>query len=188
LFRALSPRNTPAPVLTAEVQPAPGMVLVSGTLTAAPSTTYTVQVFASPGGTPGQGETFLGSQAVSTDPQGKATFRMTDALPAGAGASFTATATDPANNTSAFSNAVALPSASPASGTAAAPAPTAAQYTQVLVDAFLTAFGLLTSDPASALVGLGNFRSLTRSIPAATAQPLTQAYFLEVYAFLVIAG
>ena len=72
-------------------------------LTAAANTTYTIELFASPGGAPGQGETFLGSLTVATAPNGFVSFVFTSSLPATAGSFITATATDPNNNTSALS-------------------------------------------------------------------------------------
>ncbi|MDB5313589.1 MAG: hypothetical protein JWO38_7791 [Gemmataceae bacterium] len=96
--------SQPAPVLTAADQPTATTVRMAGTLTAAANTTYRVEIFASSSSTaPGQGQTFLGSLAVTTDANGVALFSFSSALPANAGTSFTATATDPAHNTSAFS-------------------------------------------------------------------------------------
>jgi hypothetical protein len=101
--------NQPAPVLTGASAPAPGTIQVTGTLAAAPNTTYTVAIFASPGSTPpGQGRTFLGSLTVTTAANGFIPFVFGSSLPANAGSVFTATATDPRNNTSAFSAPLAL--------------------------------------------------------------------------------
>jgi hypothetical protein len=87
-------------------------VLVSGTLTNAANTTYTIDVYASPTADPsgyGEGQYYLGATSVTTDASGKASFAAdfsAAALPGGvvpAGWAVSATATDPAGNTSEFS-------------------------------------------------------------------------------------
>ncbi len=90
--------SQPAPVLAYNS----GTGTLSGTLTATPSTTYTVEIFSNPT-TPTagqeQGKTFVQSIQVTTLASGVGTFSMAE--PA---AVYTATATDPNNNTSPFSN------------------------------------------------------------------------------------
>jgi streptogramin lyase len=80
---------------------------VTGTLTAAPSTTFSVEFFANtvcdPSGF-GQGERFLGFALVTTDAAGQASFTATLGVNVNPGQFITATATDPAGNTSEFSN------------------------------------------------------------------------------------
>ncbi|WP_149114289.1 beta strand repeat-containing protein [Limnoglobus roseus] len=99
-----------APVLTALTA---GGTTLTGTLTQSisPSTAFRVEVFASdadPAGAAAEGQTFLGFATATTDATGAATFTFT--LPAtAAGRTITATATDPANNTSEFSNALIVP-------------------------------------------------------------------------------
>ena len=95
--------NQPAPVLTAAYSPTSTTVQVTGTLLAAANTTYTVELFASPSSTPGQGEALLGSLTVTTAANGFVSFGFTSSLPTSAGSVVTATATDPKNNTSALS-------------------------------------------------------------------------------------
>jgi hypothetical protein len=99
-----------APVLTSAVA-LPGNIRVTGTLTSTPNTTFTIEIFADfecDASGFGEGRIFLGSVRVRTNAAGFATFTVVGALPP-AGASFlTATATDPANNTSEFSGCVAL--------------------------------------------------------------------------------
>lgn len=76
------------------------------TLNSAPNTSFLIQFFSNTvcdSSGFGKGETFLGSVTVTTDNTGNATF----AGPAN-GQFITATATDPNNNTSEFSNCVAL--------------------------------------------------------------------------------
>jgi parallel beta-helix repeat protein len=71
----------------------------------AASTTLAIDVFSSPAADPsghGEGVTFLGSGSLTTDTAGKATGTIS-VQPAPAGSFVTATATDPAGNTSEFS-------------------------------------------------------------------------------------
>ena len=94
----------PAPQLTA----ASGTNRVQGSLTAAALTTYQIQFFANAvcdfSGT-GEGESFLGSLTAATDGAGVLAFD--ESLPGSPGKpTITATATDPDNNTSQFSNCV----------------------------------------------------------------------------------
>ena len=81
-------------------------VTIDGTLNSAASTTYRVEFFANTTVDTsgyGEGQTYLGFVDVTTDGSGNASFsrNLTVAVPAGA--SYTATATDPAGNTSEFS-------------------------------------------------------------------------------------
>jgi hypothetical protein len=102
--------DQPAPVVTS-ASSAGGFLKFQGTLTAAPLTTYTLEFFASATADPsgfGQGERFLGFITVTTDANGNATFAAgfaSDVLP---GEFLSATATDPDNNTSAFSQDVLI--------------------------------------------------------------------------------
>ena len=78
---------------------------VFGTLDSAPNTTFSVELFANSSCDPsgfGEGQSFLGATTVTTDAAGHALFQA--AGPARSGVSFvTATATDPAGDTSEFS-------------------------------------------------------------------------------------
>jgi uncharacterized delta-60 repeat protein/CSLREA domain-containing protein len=99
------------PVLTAATTVGSSL-LVAGTLNSAASTTFTIEVFATPTADPsghGQGQYDLGTVTVTTDASGNAGF-ATDlsaaALPGGvvpAAWAISATATDPSGNTSEFS-------------------------------------------------------------------------------------
>ena len=102
--------NQPAPVLTAAFQPTPTTIQITGILTASPNSEYTVEFFASPGTVPaGQGQNLLATISVTTNANGTGSFAFQDTLPAGAGTSFTATATNGAtHDTSAFSNAIGV--------------------------------------------------------------------------------
>jgi hypothetical protein len=97
--------NASAPVLTSAVSSSTGTT-IQGSLTAAPSTTYTLEFFSNttcaPDGS-GQGAVYLGSLTVTTDASGQATFTATVATVVPTGDFITATATDPTENTSEFS-------------------------------------------------------------------------------------
>jgi hypothetical protein len=88
-----------------------GNTTITGTLTSVPNTSFTIQFFASPVGDPsgfGQGKVFLGSIQVTTDNTGKVAFSASLTIAVPVGAVIAATATDPLDNTSAFSNWVAV--------------------------------------------------------------------------------
>jgi hypothetical protein len=91
-----------APVLTSAVS-LDGETSIQGTLTSMPNTTYTLEFFSYPAGT-SQGQTFLCRVTVTTDATGKATFTATFDVEIDPGQVITATATDPLNDTSQFSN------------------------------------------------------------------------------------
>lgn len=104
--QAPPPNNVP--ILTFAT-PSTGSDFLAGSINdpAAPNTTFTVQYFATPGARPlpgfEQGQTLLYTAPVTTDAAGHATLglRVPQGIPAGEW--FTATATDPQGNTSAFS-------------------------------------------------------------------------------------
>jgi hypothetical protein len=83
---------------------------VRGSLNSSPGTVFTIEFFASPvcdGSGNGEGQTFLGATAVTTDGSGNAVIDVS--LPASSfGQVLTATATDPTGNTSEFSTCVAV--------------------------------------------------------------------------------
>ncbi len=77
---------------------------IDGALNSAPSTSFTIQLFSNPADEAvDEGQRFLGQTTVTTDAGGNASFSVT--LDSGnlTGAFVTATATDPAGNTSEFS-------------------------------------------------------------------------------------
>jgi parallel beta-helix repeat protein len=91
------------PVLTSAALSG-GHTVVSGTLHSSASTTFRVEIFANAAADPsgnGQGQTFLGFTSVTTDAGGGASFSAT-LNAAAAGQAISATATDPAGNTSEF--------------------------------------------------------------------------------------
>jgi parallel beta-helix repeat protein len=88
---------------------------IKGTLSAAANTTYTVQFFANAAPDPsgyGQGQALIGTVPVTTDGNGHADFQFSFHLAPGSAAYIAATATDPADNTSEFSDDVPVAQAS----------------------------------------------------------------------------
>jgi hypothetical protein len=91
---------------------------VNGTLSSAPSTIYDVDFYGNPAcvrrpqDLP-EGRTFLGTHPVTTDGSGEATFSVVLAVAVESGSAVTATATDPAGNTSEFSPRFAIVSTPP---------------------------------------------------------------------------
>ncbi|MDA2935492.1 hypothetical protein MYX82_14320, partial [Acidobacteria bacterium AH-259-D05] len=94
------------PVLTSATA---GTSIIEGTLNSTPSTTFTLEVFSSSACDPsgfGEGETFLGSTMVTTDGSGNASFTVAFPAKVLVGWFVTATATDPNDNTSEFSQCI----------------------------------------------------------------------------------
>jgi titin len=84
---------------------------IVGTLTSTPDTTFTLEFFANnvPNGSGyGEGQQFLGFWTVTTDDSGNASFTATFVTGDTTGLFIAATATDPANNTSSFSQDVTV--------------------------------------------------------------------------------
>jgi hypothetical protein len=83
-----------------------GAIQIQGTLNSLPNTVFRLEFFASPAWDPAwiaEGESYLGTTNVLTDAAGNAAFSVLLPLPASADDLVTATATDPAGNTSEFS-------------------------------------------------------------------------------------
>lgn len=97
--------NQAAPMITSATRQPLG-IQISGTLTSKPNTTFTIEFFANEAIDP-SGQVSLGSQSVTSDTTGLATFDFFGPLPPANTLAITATATDANNNTSEFS-AVAL--------------------------------------------------------------------------------
>ena len=98
------------PVLTAAASGG-GMTTIVGSLNSTPSTTFTLEFFASVACDPsgfGEGATPLGTDTVTTNGAGDAPFNVTLAVGVPAGQVVTATATDPAGNTSEDSACIVL--------------------------------------------------------------------------------
>ena len=97
------------PVLTS-ASSSPTATTVVGTLDSTQFTDFTIEFFGSSAADPsgfGQGQQVVGSTTVTTDGAGHASFTATFPIGLAAGALVTATATDPGNNTSEFSLAIA---------------------------------------------------------------------------------
>ncbi len=91
------------PVLTSAFK---GSTTIEGTLNSTPSATFTLEFFSNSACDPtghGEGESLLGSTMVTTDAGGDASFMVTFPTDLPTGTFITATATDPSNNTSEFS-------------------------------------------------------------------------------------
>jgi hypothetical protein len=92
----------------ASVSSSGGMTTITGTLNSTPNTMYRVEFFANDAIDPtgyGEGQVFLGFKNVTTDASGNIAFNAAFSQ-IGAGQRVTATATDPAGNTSEFSAAI----------------------------------------------------------------------------------
>ncbi len=138
------------PVLTA-ASTGGGSTSVSGTLNSMPSTTYRLEFFSNSACDPsgnGEGQAFLGAADVTSDATGNASFTFTFAA-ALAGQVITATATDPAGNTSEFSN------CTPAA--------------QVVVAA------TVTLSPAFAVNDVGTTHTVTATVTSVSVPPQPQA-------------
>jgi trimeric autotransporter adhesin len=99
------------PVLTSAS--AGSSTTVVGTLNSTPNTTFRIEFFASDAADPtgfGEGQTFLDFTTVTTDGNGDASFTVTLQSAVALGQVVTATATDPAGNTSEYSQSVAATS------------------------------------------------------------------------------
>ena len=99
------------PVITSAAASA-SATAVSGTLNSAPTTTYRLEFFGSPGTDPtgyGQGRVYIGPSTVTTDGSGNGSFNavLPQSIPLGWFVS--ATATDPTGNTSEFAQDVIVP-------------------------------------------------------------------------------
>ncbi len=109
-----------------------GATAISGTLSGAADTAYELEFFSNPAADPsgyGQGQAFLMATSVTTDSSGDASFSVDSPTVVTVGQYITATATDPAGNTSEFSadavvtNTPPLPALVPKSITAISPNP-----------------------------------------------------------------
>ncbi|MBI3965182.1 MAG: thrombospondin type 3 repeat-containing protein [Chloroflexi bacterium] len=93
------------PVL-ASAKSSSGTITITGVLTSTPSTTFALDFYSNAAADPsghGEGERYLGSHTVTTAANGSAPFTATFAQAVPVGHFISATATDPAGNTSEFS-------------------------------------------------------------------------------------
>jgi len=89
-----------------------GIATISGTLNSVPNTAFRIEFFASDRCDPsgfGEGRNFIGFTPVTTDNNGNASFGPLPEPVSGPGVVLTATATDPAGNTSEFSQCFGIP-------------------------------------------------------------------------------
>jgi probable HAF family extracellular repeat protein/parallel beta-helix repeat protein len=93
----------PSPALSSSKASGSTITIVGSLSTSLPSTSFALEFFANPAGT-SQGETPIGSTQVTTDAAGNAQFTAIFTATVSAGEVITATATDPLNDTSEFSN------------------------------------------------------------------------------------
>jgi hypothetical protein len=173
------------PVLESALFSAAGMI-VSGTLDAAPSTSYTVEFFASPFASPsgfGEGDQYFWTATVMTDNTGHASFTADTDYEAPFGWVISSTATDPGGNTSEFSNDV-VATLSPSSVSLAA-TPTASVYGQpVTLTATVspaTVFGTVTfydglTPLGTGTIGAGGIATLTTDALDLGSHTITAAY------------
>jgi titin len=83
-----------------------GNIVITGTLQSTPNTSFTLDFFSTQAPNPsgyGEGGFYIGSKTVTTNGSGLATFTASFAIYVAPGKYVSATATNPANNTSAFS-------------------------------------------------------------------------------------
>jgi parallel beta-helix repeat protein len=110
--------NQTAPTLTG-ANSNTASVAISGSISGAANTNYTVQFFSNPVSDPsgaGQGQTYLGAAVITTNGMGQATFTATTQMGGVPDGQFvSATAADPNGNTSAFADNVSA--ANPLTGT-----------------------------------------------------------------------
>jgi len=152
--------------------------LVEGILDSTPDTTFHVEFFSNSQPDPsgyGEGERFLGSADVTTDPSGIASFAHLLTAPVTEGEYITATATDPDGNTSEFSAAVVVTAEVPPAEIAIALQPTSdsgasdsdriTNVTTPVFDVTVDQAGLIevdfdgngTVDASQAVAGAGTF-------------------------------
>lgn len=156
-----------APVLTT-AQSGGGSTVVTGTITSAASTTYTIDIYSDSSPDPsgaGEGRTFLGTTTVTTDSSGQGSFTATLSTAAASGVAITALAIAPNGDTSQFAQNIAneeIDSDLAVTMAAAVTPPTTPG--QVPTNTFVTYTITVTNngpDPASAV-------ALTNTLPPST--------------------
>jgi titin len=148
------------PVLTSANQ---GSTDIEGSLNSTANIQFTIEFFSNttcdPSGN-GEGETFLGSTTVTTDGTGNVSFSVSFGTTVPAGQFITATATDPNNNTSEFSDCVEVeatatptatptPTPTPSATATATPTPTATATATPTPTATATATPAVTATPTA---------------------------------------
>jgi hypothetical protein len=157
--------RSPFPILTSASSDG-GTIRITGLLLSTPSTAFTLEFFANSVSNPsgfGEGEEFLGSSAVTTDSHGAAIFRITFSVGIPLTEFIAATATNPGNNTSAFSNSMGL------SGPAAPPGGAPRETGRTGLDMMA-----VQTTPASSLPRARADLALVPTVPAHSQPPLQQ--------------
>ena len=156
-----------------------GSTRILGNFHSSASTTFELEFFANPGCLPFprqflEGETYLGSTQVTTDGSGNAAIDVTLPIATEAGVRISATATDPAGNTSEFSQRIIF-SITPASGPAAGGTALTASGTDFVDPTTMTIGGLSvpvtfvdaqTSNATSPALAPGTFNDVVVNTPA----------------------
>ena len=184
------------PIILSAV-PGAGSTHITGKFRSAPSTSFELDFFANAACSnfPREflgGETYLGSAQVVTDGSGAATIDVTLPVATEAGARISATATDPAGNTSEFSQRIVFAMTSATSGPAAGGTAIAVSGTDFASPTTMTIGGIATpvtfvNDHAlqstSPALGPGSVNDLVVTTPDATTGTLPKAWvadFLDV--------
>ncbi len=148
------------PVLTSVV-PGVSTTAITGTLAAAPSTTYRIEFFDNnpdPLGLPAEGQRFLGFVNATTNTSGNATFSSSFNVVVANAQLVTATATDPLGNTSEFSAGPFGPLAASGrrDGSAVLLAPGAGGQFATTPAATLSPFGAIPANVRTAVADVNN--------------------------------
>ena len=165
------PNNRQNFPIISSATPGAGNTHIIGALHSAPNTTFDLDFFSNAACIPFpheylEGRIYLGSGVTTTDGSGTGLFDLTVPVQIGAGENVTATATDPAGNTSEISQRLPF-TISPASGPPAGGTPTVIQGTDFAAGATVT-FG---GSPATA-VAVVNTTTITAHAPALSAGSL----------------
>ncbi len=157
-------QNFPIVSSAAALAPSSG-THVTGVLHSTPSTTFDLDFYSNPACIPHphdylQGRTYLGSGQVTTDGSGTGSFSVDVAGTIQPGERVSGTATDPAGNTSEFSQRMPF-SILPASGDPAGGAAVTISGTDFISGATVTIGGVAATN-----VNVGSFNSLTANAPA----------------------
>ncbi len=187
------------PIILSAV-PGPGTTHITGKFNGAPSTTFELDFFANAAcsNTPREfleGETYLGSSQVTTSGSGHAAIDVTLPVASEAGARISATATDPAGNTSEFSQRIVFALTGVTSGPASGGTAIAVSGTDFANPTTMTIGGVSTPvtfvndhtlQSTSPALGPGTVNDLVVTTPDATTGTLPKAWvadFLDVPGF-----
>jgi len=157
-------QNFPIIQTVTHLVPTGGSTEITGKLDSAPSTIFDLDFYANPACSNFpreflEGQTYLGTSQVTTDGAGHASFDVILPVATEAGARISATATDPAGNTSEFSQRIIF-SIAPMSGDSAGGAPITVSGTDFADPTTMTIGGV------AAPVGFVNDHTLSATAPA----------------------